>query len=123
MTSTIVILSLVVPPTVTLMASPKITATRAVLLAFTIPAVLVMFRGITGGQRRLRLSDYTMAATCALMFIGFSVTEGIAVAAIPEIEELNIGHSIVSHALFVGMEAAVREMGERIRRARGREGA
>jgi pyridoxine 5-phosphate synthase len=32
------------------------------------------------------------------------------VAAITEIEELNIGHSIVSRALFVGMEQAVREM-------------
>jgi len=33
-----------------------------------------------------------------------------AVAAIPEIEELNIGHSVVSRAVFVGMERAVREM-------------
>lgn len=32
------------------------------------------------------------------------------VAAIPEIEELNIGHSVVSRAVFVGMERAVREM-------------
>jgi len=32
------------------------------------------------------------------------------VAAIPEIEELNIGHSIVSHAIFLGMEEAVRRM-------------
>lgn len=32
------------------------------------------------------------------------------VAAIPEIEELNIGHSIVSRALFVGLAAAVREI-------------
>ena len=32
------------------------------------------------------------------------------VAAIPEIEELNIGHSIVSRAVFVGMADAVREM-------------
>ena len=32
------------------------------------------------------------------------------VAAIPEIEELNIGHSIVSRAVFVGIAAAVREM-------------
>ncbi|HEX9729621.1 MAG TPA: pyridoxine 5'-phosphate synthase [Gemmatimonadales bacterium] len=32
------------------------------------------------------------------------------VAAIPEIEELNIGHSIVSRAVTVGMERAVREM-------------
>ena len=32
------------------------------------------------------------------------------VAAIPEIEELNIGHSIVSSAVFVGIEAAVRRM-------------
>ena len=32
------------------------------------------------------------------------------VAEIPEVEELNIGHSIVSRALFVGLDAAVREM-------------
>src|SRR5262249_49080426 len=33
-----------------------------------------------------------------------------AVAAIPEVEELNIGHSIISRAILVGMERAVREM-------------
>jgi pyridoxine 5-phosphate synthase len=32
------------------------------------------------------------------------------IAAIPEIEELNIGHSIVARAVLVGMERAVREM-------------
>jgi pyridoxine 5-phosphate synthase len=32
------------------------------------------------------------------------------IAAIPEIAELNIGHSIVSRAVLVGMERAVREM-------------
>lgn len=35
---------------------------------------------------------------------------------IPEIEELNIGHSIVSRAIFVGIERAVREMVELMRR-------
>ncbi len=42
------------------------------------------------------------------------------VAALTEVEELNIGHSIISRALFVGIERAVREMRERIDRARGR---
>ena len=32
------------------------------------------------------------------------------VAALPEIRELNIGHAIVARSLFVGVEAAVREM-------------
>ena len=32
------------------------------------------------------------------------------VAVIPEIEELNIGHSVVSHAIFVGLAEAVREL-------------
>jgi pyridoxine 5-phosphate synthase len=32
------------------------------------------------------------------------------VAAVPGIEELNIGHSVVSRSIMVGMEAAVREM-------------
>ena len=40
------------------------------------------------------------------------------VAAIRHVEELNIGHSIVSRAIFVGMERAVREMSELIRTAR-----
>jgi pyridoxine 5-phosphate synthase len=32
------------------------------------------------------------------------------IASIPGVEELNIGHAIVAHALFVGWDAAVREM-------------
>jgi pyridoxine 5-phosphate synthase len=40
-----------------------------------------------------------------------------AVARIPGVEELNIGHSIVSRAVLVGMERAVREMKEAIRLA------
>ncbi|MBV9772487.1 MAG: pyridoxine 5'-phosphate synthase [Gemmatimonadetes bacterium] len=40
------------------------------------------------------------------------------VAAVPEIEELNIGHSIVSRAVLVGLERATREMAEIVRRAR-----
>jgi pyridoxine 5-phosphate synthase len=40
-----------------------------------------------------------------------------AVALIPEVEELNIGHAIVSRAVFTGFERAVRDMLERIRSA------
>ena len=41
-----------------------------------------------------------------------------AVAALADVEELNIGHSVVSRAVLVGMEAAVREMRARIDLAR-----
>ena len=41
------------------------------------------------------------------------------VAAIAGCEELNIGHSVVSRAVLVGIERAVREMKEIMRRARG----
>jgi pyridoxine 5-phosphate synthase len=41
------------------------------------------------------------------------------IAAIPEVRELNIGHAIVAHALFVGWEAAVREMKRLMLAARG----
>jgi pyridoxine 5-phosphate synthase len=41
---------------------------------------------------------------------GLHYTNVQKVAAIPEIHELNIGHAIVAHALFVGWEHAVREM-------------
>jgi pyridoxine 5-phosphate synthase len=40
-----------------------------------------------------------------------------AVVRIPGVEELNIGHSIVSRAVLVGMERAVREMKEAMRSA------
>jgi pyridoxine 5-phosphate synthase len=40
------------------------------------------------------------------------------VAAIAELEELNIGHSVVSRSVFVGMERAAREMLELVERAR-----
>jgi pyridoxine 5-phosphate synthase len=39
------------------------------------------------------------------------------IAALPGINELNIGHSIIARALFVGIEPAVREMRELIYRA------
>lgn len=40
------------------------------------------------------------------------------VARIHEIEEFNIGHNIIAHAALVGLDRAVREMIEAIRRAR-----
>jgi pyridoxine 5-phosphate synthase len=46
---------------------------------------------------------------------GLSYTNVQAVAAIAGVEELNIGHSIISRAVLVGMERAVREMKEAIR--------
>ncbi len=42
----------------------------------------------------------------------------IPVAAIPEVEDLNIGHSIITYALFVGVERAVCEMVALINQAR-----
>jgi pyridoxine 5-phosphate synthase len=41
---------------------------------------------------------------------GLTVRNVAPVAAIPECEELNIGHSIVSRAIFVGLQEAVLEM-------------
>ena len=41
---------------------------------------------------------------------GLTYENVMPVAAIAEIEELNIGHSIISRAVFVGLERAVREM-------------
>jgi pyridoxine 5-phosphate synthase len=40
------------------------------------------------------------------------------VAAIPEIEELNIGHSVISRALMTGMPSAVQEMARLVKGAR-----
>ena len=50
---------------------------------------------------------------------GLTVPNVGPVAAIDSIEELNIGHSIVARSIFIGLEAAVREMRDAMTRARG----
>jgi pyridoxine 5-phosphate synthase len=49
---------------------------------------------------------------------GLTVKNVGLVAAISEIEELNIGHSIISRAVFIGLERAVTEMRDAMRAAR-----
>ncbi|HEX2091945.1 MAG TPA: pyridoxine 5'-phosphate synthase [Longimicrobiaceae bacterium] len=78
-----------------------------------------------GVERREQLGRLVRAAALGRS-LGLAVHAGhgltyenvTPVAAIPEIEELNIGHSIVSRAVLVGLERATREMAEIVRRAR-----
>jgi pyridoxine 5-phosphate synthase len=49
---------------------------------------------------------------------GLNYHNVVGVAAVPEVEELNIGHAIVSHAVMVGFASAVHEMKRLIRSAR-----
>jgi pyridoxine 5-phosphate synthase len=78
-----------------------------------------------GAERAEQLGRLRRAAALGRSFglavhAGHGLTyENVApVAAVPEIEELNIGHSVVSRAMFTGMERAVRDMAELLRRAR-----
>lgn len=78
-----------------------------------------------GGERQEQLSRLNGAASLARKLSidvhaghGLTYENVTPVAAIPEIEELNIGHSIISRSVFTGLEAAVREMATLIRRAR-----
>ena len=48
---------------------------------------------------------------------GLNYTNTFDIARIPEIETLNIGHSIISKAVFVGLDRAVRDMKEILHRA------
>jgi pyridoxine 5-phosphate synthase len=74
-------------------------------------------------DRRRELARVIDAAKAAAK-LGLRVAAGhglnyqnvVPVAAIGEIEEFNIGHAIVGHAIMVGMERAVREMKQLIAR-------
>jgi pyridoxine 5-phosphate synthase len=76
-------------------------------------------------ETELELQRLRKAVECASS-LGIAVAAGHGlnyknvqpVARIEGIFELNIGHSIVSRAIFVGMEKAVREMKELIHRSR-----
>jgi pyridoxine 5-phosphate synthase len=50
---------------------------------------------------------------------GLTTANVALVAAIPEIEELNIGHHVIGRAIFVGLEAAIRELRAAMDAARG----
>jgi len=64
------------------------------------------------------------AALCARLGLECHMGHGLSyadvgpVAAIPEVRELNIGHFLVGEAIFVGLEAAIREMRRLIDEAR-----
>ena len=49
---------------------------------------------------------------------GLNYENVLPIACIPEVVELNIGHSIIARAVIVGIEAAVREMKELLLKAR-----
>jgi len=49
---------------------------------------------------------------------GLNYENVLSIARIPEVVELNIGHSIIARAVIVGIEAAVREMKQLLNRAR-----
>ena len=78
-----------------------------------------------GLRQRQELARLQQAATQAAA-LGLIVNAGhglhyhnvMAVAAIPELAELNIGHSIIARALFVGLTEAVTEMKRLMGKAR-----
>lgn len=61
-----------------------------------------------------RIRDFARAAAAAGLEVhaghGLNLNNVGPIAAIPDLRELNIGHSIISHALFVGLNEAVRAM-------------
>lgn len=79
----------------------------------------------SGGPWQQELEKIATAARAARKLgLGVLAGHGLtyrnidAIATIPEIEELNIGHSIISRAALVGLDAAVREMAALMRNPR-----
>lgn len=70
-----------------------------------------------GGQQEIQLQELEKAGR-EVLNLGLTLHAGHGltyqnvrpIAQIPQVAELNIGHSIVSRAVFVGIERAVREM-------------
>jgi pyridoxine 5-phosphate synthase len=78
---------------------------------------------LPGDRRRELLRVVDAAKAAAKLGLKVAAGHGLnyqntpAVAAISEIEELNIGHALVARAVLVGMERAVREMKDLIAQA------
>jgi pyridoxine 5-phosphate synthase len=77
--------------------------------------------GFAGSERaKLARASATGAAAGFKVYAGHGLTTANVgpVASIPEVEELNIGHALVSRAVVIGLAGAVREMLEAMRAAR-----
>lgn len=79
-----------------------------------------------GADRKKELKEVIAAAALARSLDlevhgghGLNYENVIPIAAIGEMVELNIGHSIIARAVLVGIEQAVREMKKLLHRARG----
>jgi pyridoxine 5-phosphate synthase len=83
-----------------------------------------------GTERAAELERLQRAATLARS-LGLEVAAGhgltrfnvLDIAAIPEIEELNIGHSVIADAVLVGLDRAVRDLRTAIDRGLSRRAA
>ena len=91
------------------------------------PAAIASWRAPAQKAELARLQKG--AALCARLGLechmghGLSYADVAPIAAIPEVRELNIGHFLVGEAIFVGLDAAIREMRRhhgRCARRRGR---
>ncbi|MBN1256582.1 MAG: pyridoxine 5'-phosphate synthase [Planctomycetes bacterium] len=73
------------------------------------------------GKQLALLADGVQCARAAGLRVngghGLTYFNVAPIAALPQIEDLNIGHSIISRAVFTGLERAVREMKEIMIRA------
>lgn len=76
------------------------------------------------GQELRRLREGAALATQYGLLVaaghGLTYRNVGAVAAISEVSEFNIGHNVISRAIFIGLERAVTEMREAIRAGSGR---
>jgi pyridoxine 5-phosphate synthase len=97
--------------------------------ALGVPAIEIhtgTYANASSEQRRKKALNELRRAAAYAKGVGLAVHAGHGltyqnvrpVAAIPEIEELNIGHSIVSNAVFWGLEEAVRRMKQLVQDAR-----
>ena len=84
----------------------------------------------TGDEQKAEFERIKAMATYAHS-IGLQVNAGhgltmentAEIAKLPEIVELNIGHSIIARAVFIGLEAATREMKDLILKVRTQQGS
>jgi pyridoxine 5-phosphate synthase len=83
-----------------------------------------------GGERRAELERLQRAATLGHS-LGLEVAAGhgltrfnvLDIAAIPELVELNIGHSVIGDAVLIGLERAVRDLRTAIERGMAQRAA
>ena len=92
------------------------------LIANSAPDIVVLDLGLPDMDGKEVLAEARKFYSAPILVLSARDREAEKIAALAEVAELNIGHFLIGEAIFVGLDAAVRQMRAAMNRGRAQTG-